>query len=151
MYRIHAWGIIGWNYKKLILYKSENKNGKMNQTIYTTQILPVVEKDLDGFILEEDRDSGHSGSMATRWKKEHRIQYYLNAPKSPDLSPIENVWSPLKFHYNSEPHWDEDRAKQRILDAFEYKIKQEWINELILSMPQRLKDCLSRDGALTGW
>jgi len=47
----------------------------------------------------------------------------------------------LKFHYNSKPHWDEEPAKQRIFDAFEHKIKQEWINKLILSMPKRLQDC----------
>jgi len=122
----------------------------MNQKVYT-QLLLMVEQDLRGFILEEDNDSGHKGAMAIRWKKEHKIEYYLNAPKSPDLSPIENVWEPLKFHYNSEPHWDEKRGKQRILNAFEHNIKQEWINKLILSMPQRLQDCLARDGAITGW
>src|SRR5947207_2987938 len=83
------------------------------------------------FVLEEDNDSGHTGAATTRWKKEHGIQYYLNAPKSSDLSPIENVWQPLKFHYNSEPHWDEERAKERILHAFEHKISQEWINQLV--------------------
>ena len=55
------------------------------------------------------------------------------------------------YHYNSESHWDKERAKQRILDMFELKIKQEWINKLVLSMPERLQDCLSRGGALTGW
>jgi hypothetical protein len=123
----------------------------MSQTIYTTQILPMVEQDLHGFVLEEDNDSGHTGGRATKWKLDHGIEYYLNAPKSPDLSPIENVWQPLKFHYNSEPHWDEKRAKQRILDAFKNKISQAWINKLILSMPQRLQDCLDRNGGLTGW
>ena len=123
----------------------------MSQTIYTTQILPVVEKDLDGFILEEDGDSGHTGSMAIRWKKEHGIQTYRNAPKSPDLSSIENVWQPLKFHYNSAPHWDENQAKQRILDVFEHEIKQELINKLVLSMPRRLQACLAGGGAFTGW
>jgi hypothetical protein len=106
--RIHAWGIIGWNYKKLILYETENKNGKMNQTIYTTQILPMVEDDLQGFVLEEDNDSGRTCGRATNWKLDHEIEYYFNTPKSPDLSPIENVWQPLKFHYNAEPHWDEE-------------------------------------------
>jgi hypothetical protein len=122
----------------------------MNQKTYT-QLLAIVEQDLHGFILEEDNDSGHTGAMTTRWKKKHGIQYYLNAPKSPDLSLIKNVWEPLKFHYNSEPHWDEERAKQRILDAFEHKIKQKWINKLVLSMSKRLQDCLSQNGALIGW
>ena len=63
----------------------------------------MMEQDLR-FILKEDNDSGHKGAITTKWKKEHKIQYYLNAPKLPDLSPIENVWEPLKFHYNSDPH-----------------------------------------------
>ena len=49
--------------------------------------------------------------MATKQKKEYRIQYYLNTPKSPDLSPIENVQSLLKFYYNSKPYWDKEQAK----------------------------------------
>ena len=61
------------------------------------------------------------------------------------------MWSPLKFHYNSQPHWDEEWVKERILHAFEHDINQEWINELVLSMPKRLQYCLARDGALTGW
>ena len=69
-------------------------------------------------ILEEDNDSGHKEAMSTRWKKEHGVQYYLNAPKSPDLSSIENVWSPLKFHYNSQPYWVEKLAKQRFFRYF---------------------------------
>src|SRR5436190_19469924 len=91
----------------------------------------MVEQDLYGFILKEDNDSGHKRAMLTRWKKEYEVQYYLNASKSSDLSSIQNVWSPLKFHYNSQPHWDEEQAKQRILDIFEQKIKQEWINKLV--------------------
>jgi len=58
----------------------------------------------------------------------------------------------LNFHHPRRlPHWDKEQAKQRILDIFEHKIEQEWINKLVLSMPQRLQDCLSRGGALTGW
>jgi len=41
-------------------------------------------------------------------------------------------------------------AKQQILDAFEHKIKEERINKVELSMPKRLQNCLSRNGALTG-
>ena len=79
----------------------------MNQKIYI-QLLSVIEQDLHDFTLEKDNDSKHKENMSTRWKELHEIQYYLNSPKSPDLSPVENIWQPLKFHYNSEPHWDEE-------------------------------------------
>jgi len=83
----------------------------MNQTIYTTDILLTIKQDMNGFVLEEDNDSGHTGARLTKWKLNHGIKYYFNAPKSPDLAPIENVWQPLKFHFNSKPHWDIERAK----------------------------------------
>ncbi len=59
LYQIHAWGIIGWNYKKLILYEIENKNEKMNQRVYT-QLLSMMKSDLHEFVLEENNDSGHT-------------------------------------------------------------------------------------------
>ena len=84
----------------------------------------MIEQDLYEYVLENDNDSEHTKNMSTRWKKEHEIQYYLNSSKSPDLSLIENVWNPLKFHYNSEPHWDATQEKQHILDLFDQKIDQ---------------------------
>ena len=103
---------------------------------------------MDSFL----NDSEHKEAMSTGWKKEHGVQYYLNAPKLPDLSPIDNGWSGVHWSSTiSQPHWDEQQAKQCILDIFEQEIKQEWINKLVLSMPKRLQDCLARNGALTGW
>ena len=62
----------------------------MNQKVYI-QLLAMMKADLHEFILEKDNDSEHKEVMSTRWKKEHGIQYYLNASKLPDLSSIENV------------------------------------------------------------
>ena len=62
----------------------------MNQIIYT-QILAMIKQDLSGYVLEKNNNSEHTGSMAIRQKKEYGIQSYFNAPKSSDLSLIENV------------------------------------------------------------
>ena len=67
--------MIGWNYKKLILYETGNKNGKMNQRVYT-QLLSMVESDLHEFVLEKDNDSRHTEATTIRWKKKHGIQHY---------------------------------------------------------------------------
>ena len=88
--------------------------------------------------------------MVIRQKKEYKIQYYFNAPKSPDFLLIENIWSLLKFYYNSKLYQDKEQVKQRILDIFKYKIEQEWINKFVIFILQRLQDYLSRGGALTG-
>src|SRR5436190_16633525 len=39
----------------------------MNQTVYI-QLLSMMEQDLHEFILKEDNDSGHKGTMSTRRK-----------------------------------------------------------------------------------
>ncbi len=57
--------MIGWNYKKLVLYETGNKNEKMNQRVYI-QILSMMEPDLHEFVLEEDNDSGHTEAATTR-------------------------------------------------------------------------------------
>jgi hypothetical protein len=38
-------GVIGWDYEKLFLYETGNKNGKMNQRVYT-QLLSIIGQDL---------------------------------------------------------------------------------------------------------
>lgn len=46
------------------------------------------------FILEEDQDTGHgtSDNNACRaWKEANGLNYFFNASRSPDLSPVENV------------------------------------------------------------
>lgn len=46
------------------------------------------------FVLERDSDSGHgsadNNNMVRRWKEKHGLEYFFNAPKSPDLACIEN-------------------------------------------------------------
>jgi hypothetical protein len=94
--RYHAWAAVCYNSKsELILYEASNTNGKMTQKIYLEQILPIVQSWIDRgdtFILEEDRDSAQKGKCVMQKKKEMGLDFYLNAPKSPDMAPMENVW-----------------------------------------------------------
>ena len=78
-------------------------------------VKPLLDRD-DDFVLEEDGDSGH-GTGRTRnavkkWKEDHRLEHYFNCASSPDLSPIENCWQPIKQHVRKYSHWDDaNRAK----------------------------------------
>lgn len=101
----HAWGAIGIDYKSLLVFFTipTNKNGKMTQEVYRTEILekyikPLIEEG-PTFVLEEDNDSGHGPNEKSRiakWKKENGLLHYFNCPSSPDLAPIENAWGLLK-------------------------------------------------------
>jgi transposase len=129
----------------------------MTQKVYEEQILekhirPLLNEGRT-FILEEDGDSGHGPgpkNRVRRWKEKHGLMYYFNCPGSPDLSPIENVWSLLKAKMRKYSCWDNESLKKVALDCWN-EITQEAIDKLIHSMPKRLNNCIYRDGKHSGY
>ena len=48
------------------------------------------------------------------------------------------------------PHWDDDDTRDLMREGWS-NLHQSSINEMVRSMPQRLKDIQKADGQLTGW
>ena len=157
--RVHCWAAVGWDFKSALQFYEVpgNNNGKMTQQAYIDQVLehmvkPWLQAD-DDFVLEEDGDSGHGpgpNNAVRAWKQHHGLQHYFNCAASPDLAPIENCWLPPKQYVRQWPHWDDATTKQSILEGWE-KVTQEFINELVLSMPQRLQAVVESGGKMTGY
>ena len=155
----HIWAAVGYNFKSdLTFYKTPgNKNGKLSLQVYHDTILePVVKpwiKTHPHFILEEDNDSGHGGgssrNLVARWKQREGLDYFFNCPNSPDFSPIENCWQPMKQHLKKFPHWNEFETRDLAREGWQ-KVSQGFINTRINSMPQRLQDCIDMEGRITG-
>ena len=105
-------------------------------------------------MLEEDRDSGYGNSnkkpnIVSIWKQENSLQWYKNAPGSPDLAPIENTWLPPKQFSKKYPKWDDFSTRDLIQEGWDHCI-QPYINQKVYSMPKRLSDVLDLDGQMTG-
>ncbi|KAF2629187.1 hypothetical protein BU25DRAFT_465246 [Macroventuria anomochaeta] len=156
----HTWATIGYNFKSnLTFYNTPgNKNGKLSlRVVYRDQILePVVKPWLvcgDTFTLEEDNDSGHGGGSGNNivaiWKHKNKLDSYFNCPNSPDLAPIENCWQPPKQYLKQFPHWDEFETRELAYEGWQKQVTQQFINERVLSMPQRLTDCIEMEGRIT--
>ena len=157
----HIWAAIGWNYKSELVFYGEGK-GMGNITmeryldeVFCPYILPEWEEACmngDSWILEEDNDGGHGTRSKDNIVQRLRncMESYANPPRSPDLAPIENVWRILK-----------QRVKQhrpRTLADLKYWLIIEWeaityeeINRLIDSMPQRIRQCVERNGGSTSF
>ena len=120
--RFHAWAWVGWNFKSdLYFYEiPTNKNGKMSEARYLEiledMVLPCIQRG-DQFYLEEDGDSAHKTKKVVAWKQKHGVQGYINAPKSPELSIIENCWQPVKQYLNTIPHWNTETTYNTIRDG----------------------------------
>ncbi|KAK3339929.1 hypothetical protein B0T25DRAFT_560916 [Lasiosphaeria hispida] len=132
----HVWGCIG-------------------QRVYLDTILkPYVgvwleEGDRD-WRLEEDNDSGHGPSahnIVRTWKKDVGLQYFFNAPKSPDLSPIENAWvSPNDTVHKSARLVSTTEGLFAIAKQAWDDLPQSSMDPWIRSARQRYKDCVASGG-----
>ena len=89
--------------------------------------------------------------MATKWLNDHGIILLDWPPQSPNLNPIEHIWSYLKNqikdNYESIPKgvWE---LWERAAEEWE-KIEPEVCQRLIESMPRRLEAVIKAKGGHT--
>ncbi|KAI5805098.1 hypothetical protein EDC01DRAFT_642001 [Geopyxis carbonaria] len=171
----HSWVAVGWNFKSdIVFYDAKSSNhDKMSHDVYVNQILdPVVKPWLqrgDDFVLEEDGDSGHGGrrlawdptrpksrnsrqNIVQKWRRENNLKSYFTCHNSPDLSPVESCWQGLgpNTQVKKVGHFDSETTRELVCEGWA-AVSQEHINKQVESMPQRFRDCIERDGNLTGW
>ena len=120
-----------------------NLTGIMYGEIIENCLLPyirtVVKKPTSSVMFVEDNDKKHTSPEPTRMRRKYRIDRLTWPASSPDLNPIENLWSILKKHVaKRRPHNKED---------LKIKLREEWLkleenydlDKYIASMPRRIK------------
>jgi len=102
-------------------------------------------------ILMEDGAPVHHGKVLELWRKAHGIAKLQWLPNSLDLNPIENLWKIMKdFLY----HHKKPSNKQEMMDTIKTvweEVSFEQLQNLIESMPNRMKVVISARGGSTRW
>lgn len=129
--------------------------GNMDSTLY----IQILDEDLQmtmedygldksKFILMQDNDPKHKSRMTMDYLKNQDYQLMEWPPQSPDLNPIENMWSLLKRRlYNNY-----DCPPKGMLELWErigktwYDISMEECNKCIETMPMRCRDVIKNKG-----
>jgi transposase len=91
------------------------------------------------------------------WFKRNKIALFNHPAYSPDLNPIENVWSLLKDRLNKRPYSSLGIGRGiNSINTFKRAIKEEWskipqesIDNCILSMPRRYEAVIKAKGWYT--
>jgi len=113
--------------------------------------------DENTYLFMQDNAPCHKAAEVLEFLEENRIPVMVWPPQSPDLNPIENLWTAFKdrFHkrfmelFNHPSKSLEARYRYtEILQEVWYSQGQELIDALILSMPQRVKAVIEANG---GW
>lgn len=150
---IMVWGCFGWEGTGILV----KIDGKMDADLFCQ----ILEDDLQGslahwgktseeVIFQQDNDPKHTSKKAKTWLKNHEINTMIWPPQSPDLNPIEHLWSILKrrlAEYETTPNGIHE-LWERVQEVWE-KIEVETCRGLIESMPRRMEEVMKAKGGYT--
>jgi transposase len=106
----------------------------------------TLEKDS---IFMQDNAPIHCSKYTSKWQKKNGVRTMKWPAQSPDLNPIENIWSQLKFTLDKKKLKNEKELEQAIYEEWEALRKTNNCRQLIESMPRRMKSVIKLKGMPT--
>jgi hypothetical protein len=129
-------------------------DGKMNRFDYIKilekRLLPLIKEEFNcrGYWFQDDNAPVHTAEDVKKWILMNKIKVLPDWPsQSPDLNPIEHLWSELKRRIRSRPQAITKVAELETALQEEWgKISQSQVTALIESMPRRIEAVITNNG-----
>ena len=150
---VMIWGCMLWDGPGRLCRIEGMMNGAFYTTILDDELQGTIKdykKKVTKVIFQQDNDPKHTSKLAEDWFKKHKMEVLIWPAQSPDLNPIEHLWSHLKrrlAEYEVEP--------KGVFELWE-RVKEEWAKiepsvcqGLIESMPRRIEAVLKAKGGHT--
>ena len=150
---IMVWGCMLWQGAGM----SCRIEGKMDANLYVSILEDELQESLrwykkkkENIVFQQDNDPKHTSKLAKNWFKNAGMEVMVWPPQSPDLNPIEHLWTHLKRKLE-----EYDTPSGGILELWERtemewnKIPPEVCQNLIRSMPRRVEAILEAGGGYT--
>lgn len=147
---VHVWGCFSSKGvgSLTVLPKDTFMDEEWYQTVLQEQLLPTIHEQFDDgkYFFQHDGAPCHKAEVITKWFKDHEVEVLDLWPEnSPDLNPMEKLWSFLKKRV--------DKQKSSNCEQLQTLIRQEWftlsrnlVQKFISSMPERIAEVVKKQG-----
>jgi transposase len=146
------WGCFSYQGVGPLVALRERATGETHAKILRRHAFPTMRKFFprENGVFQEDNAPPHRSKIATTTREESGLQFLPWPAQSPDLNPIENLWSEVKNLVYSRPKKPKNLAEmERAVKAAWKAIPIERIQTLVDSMPRRIQDCIAAQGGPT--
>ena len=121
-------------------------NGNLNTSRYVDFLFEhLITIYRHPYIFQQDNSPIHTSKKATDFFNNHNIKTLKWPPNSPDLNPIENLWSLVKRNISKLDDVTDDNFNEKIKECLN-KIDYSIIHNLISSMHIRIQKVIENDG-----
>lgn len=125
-------------------------NGNLNAGKYINILANNLERsarmmDLDFYVFQQDGAPCHTARITENWFERKGIELLDWPAQSPDLNPIENLWSYIKRKLSKIKIVSLEDLKDHVMKIWS-EITPELCKRLIDSMPRRAQECYDARG-----
>lgn len=147
---IMVWGCFAWSGVGELAQIDGIMNADKYIDILSENLEPSVLKIglENGFLFQQDNDPKHTARKTQKFFRGSRIKVLEWPPQSPDLNPIENLWSILDAKLDKSNVTNKYRLFEALQMAWE-SIDQSYLQNLVESMPRRLGAVIRANGGHT--
>lgn len=147
--KVMVWGCFSYNQIGPIHLIPGIMDAAIYVSILEDVMLPYAEEEMPlKWIFQQDNDPKHTSKRAKSWFHAKKIDVMEWPAQSPDLNPIENLWTDVKKAVHIEKPTNQRQLWEVVQRAWQ-AIPMERCQALIDSMPRRCKAVLDNKGYAT--
>ena len=123
---------------------------KYQENILEAKLLPSINDWFEGktetCVFQQDSARCHTAKTVKNWFEAKKINVLKWSGNSPDLNPIENLWSRLKKLVRKEKPGNKRQLIEAIIKSWFHVISTEDLGNLVDSMPRRIAAVIKNNG-----